>query len=642
MGGLCKKMIALDMMSGGVKLNIEEGQGRKNICGLMTTILYLSAIAAAATFSLTRYFENNVPIVSSSQHARTGNTSVDLLENQLLPIFLVLDSLSFIHSSRIPQFFDPGFMIIDGLKGWSDGYHLVPCSQLNATQRNAFKYFWSYSEYFEAAFNNSAYCPKPTGKLELKSVVVNNSRYNDYMKFYVAPCKSIPGGPNWASPTELQRKTYRIYTPSSNLDVNDRHIPERRYFRAVATRGAIPGLFQSNNFQLQETKVIDYSDTFTSIPRWRTKTSFCNIVADEVALAIRENDIANSNVVCYRNRTGCDFYHVNTYTLSDFEVILTRKYTTFLDVFAMIGGIQGLVFSVLLLLYTTYDKKQQIKYIANKVYPPSAFSDDIESKMKGNSEADSLSEIHVRNTKKRRCLPSCYRKDKSIAQMLEEKSVEKTRKGMDVISILKELSMLRVLIAALLTRQQARLTPWVDLSLQSNEKQPEVAGEDPSTSVNKNDMMSLGNMLTAARRMTTIGKGTQEDLGRFSVTENDKPQEQLEGRTAGGTLLLSSPLQQIDLRKLMASDQVSVFVLSGIHVLVDQFISTNLNNLIHTLSTQTTPPSGVGDPSVRVEEDSEVARDSEAISLGDGSFSSAPHQHEDDSKDQNTLLKNQL
>ena len=212
--------------------------------------------------------------------------------------------------------------------------------------------------------------------------------------------------------------------------------------------------------------------------------------------------------------------------------------------------------------------------------------------------------------------------------------MEKTRRGMDVISILKELSMLRVLIAALLTRQQTRLTPWVDLSLSSTEEQREAEIEDPKLSESQ-DMMSLGNMLTAARRLTTISKEAQDGLRGFSVVEGEQPQEQFEARPAGETLWLGSPIQPLDPWKFGDSDKISVVVRSGIHVSVDQFISTNLKHLIHTLSTQTTP-------STRAEEGNRASRYSEGLSLVDSSFISFSHQHEDDSKDQNTLLKNQL
>ena len=642
MGSCCSEFVDFDLMSAEVRFNIEGEKRRKTIYGLMMTCLYMVLVMSAAAFSLYNYFKNNVPIVSSSQHAREAtNTSIDLVKHQLLPMFLVSKAdNSYINRFAISRYFELQFSIWDGSSNTEVRVPVVPCSELNVTEREAFNYFWSESNVSYYGFHKSVYCPKPTGKLELKSVMNEGIHINDYMEFVVGPCRATSDKPNnCASKAEIQKLKYTILTPSSNLDITNQRKPKKHYFREAASRNIIPGLQQSNHFKLQSTKMLEYSDSLESLPKWRNKTNFWNALPTETVLEVRGEDLANSNVVCSSNGTGCEPYHVNTYTFADSEVVVTRKYNTFLDIAAMIGGIQGLTFSILLLLYTTYDKKQQIKYIANKVYPPSAFSDDIESKLKMSSDDDPKSRI--RKSWIGRYFSCCCCKTKTTAQMLEERSEEKVMQGLDIISILKELSMLRVLIAALLTHQQSRLTPWVDLSLSAKERLLEENTTTPRTSVNK-DMMSLGSMLTAARKLSTMSNATHADLlRRLSAPENERPQNQFEEGRADQTFSLNRPLQPIDLRKLGTSDQISVFVLSGIRSSVDQFISTNLNHLIQNLSNRPSISSGTSDPWAPADGDSEGARDS-VISLGDGSFIAAPHQHEDDSKDQNTLLKNQL
>ena len=139
MGSLCKKMIALDVMSREVRLSIEGEKGRKNVCGLLLTVLYVAVVATGALYWMDRYFEDSFPTVSTSQHARTTNISIDLSENKLLPIFYAKFRNKFLPATLVPRYFRFGFIFFDS--GQDTLTDLPVSSSLLGTERNGKKSF---------------------------------------------------------------------------------------------------------------------------------------------------------------------------------------------------------------------------------------------------------------------------------------------------------------------------------------------------------------------------------------------------------------------------------------------------------------------------------------------------------------------
>ena len=436
-------------MSKEVKWYVDQHQSNKNLLGLLLTVLYFVFVLIAAVVAFISYSNSNSTALAQRDHV------VNLTQKRLLPMFMLKmsDVPTGINISQVMSYYR--IFLRQTYINENETYHrrldLVPCSSLNSTHREVFRYFWDYSKTNLEWFDQFGQCPYPQDDLVLKApkYVVMGETPREIIQVSVLPCLQTNDS-ECASLDVLKKIGLMVFTPSSNLDVQNLDNPVTVLPGGGTTNilNVVPGLTISQSFEMRQNLLLDYKDTdYISLPKWTKEGDFYDYQRVENSFRVRGDSQASPPISCKLVGT-CEPYFELQFRVSPFQQTIRRKYTTIIDVFATVGGVKGLLLSIIVLVYTAYDDKLQIQYIAKRVHP---------------SIWDASKEQSEPQERLRKSCCSCCSRKKRTSEVLKSRSLDSVKEGLNVVSIVKEMTALKMLVTILLSDQQRQLVPLLSI-----------------------------------------------------------------------------------------------------------------------------------------------------------------------------------
>ncbi len=270
------------------------------------------------------------------------------------------------------------------------------------------------------------------------------------LSFKVKPCTLSTG---CATKEEMGRVNFQWIMPASTFDSANYTHPRAVLANADDIYYINPGLRQIYAAKFKENIVWDSKGLFD--PDLKQRTRYFDISNVFVTNAYR--DVQSSGVVFNYK----------------------RSYKTLGDTLGDIGGLNGVIILVFMVLAKPFIDWSYDRHILNKVY--SFLEDDAAKKIFTESSKDgeeqTLNSKELNSTLKKKVggsfmskISCCYRKKKDISSKLREEALDLMEANFDIVNIIRDLNTIKVLADIFLKERHLKLAQMVCFKVSHNEK----------------------------------------------------------------------------------------------------------------------------------------------------------------------------
>jgi hypothetical protein len=365
----------LDFFSEGVNLNVGGHAVFRTVYGSLFTIVYLGIMIYIIVMNASKYLDKSNPLAVGEVFSRENYPEINLVDNKIIPVMVAYkDETNWITVEEIDRYFTLVTQkiiweaITDNstkevhLKKRFETYPTLPCSQLSEAElKEKFEYMGK-NNYYYRTLTTYGICPQIPNSVTI--VGKTSDEYFSQLIFKILPC-SLPSA-SCAPASQLPLVNFQLLLPYTNLKVKDLTDPHDFAVEGDAIYYVVPSFRQVYTARVKQLNVYDFEGLF---PSWRLQQTVYDI--DSKFSTLTQREAATSCTYEEANRED------NQQCLPYFEFVVQssgvvanskRTYVSLFDTLGAIGGTNGVIIVVMLMLYGPINEKKRREYMTRKVY----------------------------------------------------------------------------------------------------------------------------------------------------------------------------------------------------------------------------------------------------------------------------------
>ena len=507
---------SLDFFSPPVELNIAGDSSFRTFQGLLFTILYCSVMFLVILWEANSYLRTDIPLSVHDAFQRSEYPKVMLQQSKMSPIFFGYSTeVDMILANETARYFTFSTIKVSWVTTTSDAgditlekrikhFDTIPCAELPEDQLREFDYMGT-DNYVYQMIPDYGVCIK--GDEEYFVNGKGSDEVFEVVTFRIMPCSLDPS--ECATKEEMGKANFVLALPSSNFDASNYKNPHSYVTMADDIYYINPNIRQIYGTKVRENQVLDYLGVFDQ--DWVLRLKFFDFSGWFTNQAYRDGDqLSCTPADAYDPNSSCSSYFELYMQSSGGVSVFKRSYVTLLNVFGDLGGINGIVSFLIIILYQPINHYLRRKFIRKHIY---SFIDhkkiDLNSKKGESSSIESITspqydrkcsielqggkqkeeqtavnKTHmsfseafkpqeVPKVEERKSRFGCCRKktpEELERLKLEKSASEQVISYLDVLNIIKDLSMLKVLIHLLMRSRHIGLAPLLGFKAWNHER----------------------------------------------------------------------------------------------------------------------------------------------------------------------------
>ena len=429
----------IDLFAPEIKLNIEGKRRLQTYTGAVFTVAYLVLLILATSYISKNYMRKEKPISLFEPSVAGEYPRVDLRKNGLVPIiFGYYDDTNVIEAKHLPRYVTVQAVKQSWVTQEIDGRleeHLfqehiktAPCSELTESQKKHYDYI-NPSNYLYETMGSIGYCVADDDNL----FVAGKGTDKVFVQF-VVKIKPCILGPECVSADKLSTFNMAVALPQTSLNFSSLENPYRQTLGADTFFYITPKITQLYNSRLQFNEVNDYVGL---LPDWEKRADFFDIKDTIFNVGYRDAALITCTEATVSSPTDCPSYLEFKIQSSGYVNSFNRRYKTLSETFGEIGGVNGALLLGFTLIYMVYSWSTRDKLVLKRVY----------GKLLNNKSLSDI--IEGQTTQKVSSKGFCQKKSKE-EQQTEEAAQQVITDCLDIVSLVRELSYVKILSNCLL------------------------------------------------------------------------------------------------------------------------------------------------------------------------------------------------
>ena len=467
------RLIVLDIFATGFGLNMRGHSAHKTTTGLIFTLLYAVIILALSYQQLKAYLDKTSPISTSEVFSNTKYARVDLVNQRLVPFFVALNTdTDYIPAELVNRYLTLRVHRLTWITRIINGqtltdkvpqfYGVVTCSELSEEEKQVYDYIDRGSPLY-LIFMRFGMCPKVGKTLIIEGQ--GSDAVSDSFFFNIKAC-SLPKSEDCISSSQVSRVNFKFIYPTLNFDPTNYESPHKRVANADNVFYVAPKQKQIYTVKLRESQSLD-NDALTSSPIYGPPYFELSTGISTVTNRAETLTYCPLEAALGPEGSGCGSYFTFAIQSSGDIVKRKRSYRTLSQTVSSIGGLNGLLTILFVLLYRRINNIKRANFILQTVY-----SQMIAKGMAAVKREDDVlkAEQNFAERIPSRLLACCRRRDRPARVEFErQKKLALQRKGieesLDVVNIVRDSYLVRVMSHILLKERHLGLAQLVDVNL---------------------------------------------------------------------------------------------------------------------------------------------------------------------------------
>lgn len=363
----------LDFFAPDVDFNIQGESKFKTKTGAIFTVAYIAVLLTIFGQEFSKFLDTSNPISVGESFNRAEYPEIDLRDQGLLPVIIAYsDEVTPIPPEDIPKYFTVTFTRIS----WqfdevANNYRknqqveiAKPCKSLSQEELKYLRYLQP-GDSFSIFALEFGLCPKLN-----EEIVVRGKSADDLFElvtYKIKPCSLGTGG--CLSTQHLSKSNIQIVLPTSNFDSSKKKNPTKQMANSDDVFYFNPNLRQQYVYKIRETNVLDYSGALGS---WKNSTRYFDMYFGQSTQGYRSNQEATDWTNCQQSTNDdstCVSYVEFSVQSSSLIVYNKRTYKSLVDTFGVIGGTNGVLMLLIIIIYHPVNKKKRTFNLIQQVYP---------------------------------------------------------------------------------------------------------------------------------------------------------------------------------------------------------------------------------------------------------------------------------
>jgi hypothetical protein len=364
----------LDFFSEGVNLNVGGHAVFRTVYGSLFTVVYLGIMIFIVVMNAGKYLDKTNPVAVGEVYTREAYPEINLRQNKLSPVLVAFsDETTWITADQLSKYFTVVTQkiiwdsVLDSntneviLEKKFETYPTLPCSQIPEDERKKTFDYMGEDNYYYQTLSTYGLCSQiPT------SASIIGSSSDDHFSiftFKVLPCSLSSG---CADASQMSTVNFQLLLPYSNLKVNNEGDPHDFKVAGDEIYYVTPSLRQIYTAQMKELNVFDFEGFF---PSWRQQDTVYDIHSKVLTMTSRTSvtSCTSAQVAIEDNQACLPYFEFNVQS-SGVVVNSKRTYISLFDTLGAIGGTNGVIIVILLMLYGPINEKKRREYMTRKIY----------------------------------------------------------------------------------------------------------------------------------------------------------------------------------------------------------------------------------------------------------------------------------
>ena len=439
-----------DILGEPISLTIAGRDTHQTYPGAFLSMVYIGLTCWAAYLIIAEYFDTTSPSVVQTTQESFEYPEISLYDNQLAPTIFLLDN----KNRPVPssEFFKYGVLsaylvlaesavVMSRLQ-----INIIPCSQLGVDiKEEAYsyvrkdpildKYLDNYGHCFNVTKDNFKVYGKPTDD---KSQI---------LVWFLTPCSNATGQCKTA-PEMFQFKV-NVLGPKYSLNVSNKYEPSVPVPAFGASLPLNIAAHQQSTYSLKTTEIQDDSGFLSeSVVRKNYADYFHSI---STYWDFRDP----SQISCDYTSTAPCFPYITAFIQSSgTSVTIQRTYKGIIEAFGDFGGVKEVILLIIISTYSFYHGRSQTKFLFNQIF-------DMKNKEKDFVELITGKDLNELNKKELK-----HEKDR-----LKEAAEQTIDNCLDVVTLVKEISRLKMVLRIMFDKQYETIEPLIIMSMTREEEQ---------------------------------------------------------------------------------------------------------------------------------------------------------------------------
>lgn len=539
---IIRSLKVLDIFASGFGLNMSGHPAYKTYTGLIFTIIYLVSIIYLSVEQFRGYFDSTNPVSTSEVFSNPVYARVDLVKQKLIPFFVGLSTdTDWIPSIDMNRYLTlrvhrltwvtrvvNGQTITDKL---SQFYSVVACSELDEREMQMYDYIDKGSPLY-LIFMRYGMCPKVGKSLIIEGQ--GSDPVSDSFFFNIKAC-SLYKKEDCVSSSNVNRVNFKFIYPSLNFNSSDYENPHKRVANADIIFYVAPKQKQIYTLKLRESGSLDNRGLLAD---WVAKESFYDLSDPTMTFTNRAETLTYCppEGAYGPEGSGCGSYFTFSIQSSGNVVQRRRSYRTLAQTFSSIGGLNGILMIAFTFIYSYINDAKRATYILNTVYSQMVAKGH-ERIQREENEAINAGKTKLEQTKTRLFRCFCRQKSKAMVDFERQKelALQRIEESLDVVNIVRDSYLVRVMSHILLKERHLGLAQLVDVYLWNIERvqmkhnkkaEEEFLSQDQSVGLfnrakaKKSLRISTGNSLRKSWQKEILKK-CKETEGLYNPEENE-------------------------------------------------------------------------------------------------------------------------
>ena len=363
----------LDIFAPDVDFNIQGESKYKTKTGAIFTVAYIAILLSIFGQEFSKFLDTSNPISVGESFNRAEYPLIDLRKEGLLPVIIgYSDEVTPIPAEDIPKYFTIIFTRIRWqFEAATNNYIKTQKSEISKPCKQLSREELKYLRYLDPGMGFSGFaleygiCPKLD-----EEVVVRGKSADDVFEvisYKIKPCSLGPG--NCFSTSHLASSNIQMVLPTSNFDSSKKLNPTSQVVNSDDVFYFNPIIKQQYVYRIKQTNVLDYAGILAS---WKNNSQFYDVYFGQSTQGYRLNQEASDWVNCQQDKSDdlkCVSYLEFSVQSSSLIVYNKRTYKSLIDTFGVIGGSNGVLMLLIIIIYHPINLKKRNFNLIQKVYP---------------------------------------------------------------------------------------------------------------------------------------------------------------------------------------------------------------------------------------------------------------------------------
>jgi hypothetical protein len=477
-----------DMLAPQITLRFAGHQGIRTIFGVALTVGYFFSIAAFAYFIIQTYLNTDAPTVIREDSDEPSNPKVHLGDHNLLPVaFLYMDEILNVPAENANKYFTLRFTKLKfrttylangttSIKMSKYEMPVIPCSQLRNNE-TAYSYYKEYEPdpLFKKLGQQYGLCARIDPN-EAYVAGMGTETDLDMMILQAMPC-SLPTG--CATISEVKRISFILASPTASLNMSNYESPKKSVLSLDNVFFVNEGLKQKYQPKVMTSEMYDdWQSVSNRIQGKSLRVKFHHIDRSMTTSNIRGRDPLQTTCTPFQVETmQCIAYLQIEYVSSNKKIKIVRVYKSMTKTLSEIGGINSFLFLLFYYLNFAYCQYARKKIMVTSVFEFFREEEAEVRKRNGDKKDKPAPSSNLDGSKIEpsvggggdQDLHDVFFKHANLSEMnkLKRDAYSIIENNIDVVTIIKEITQLKILLHLLFKDHHLKLAPLLAFMIES-------------------------------------------------------------------------------------------------------------------------------------------------------------------------------